>query len=236
MNLLSVRGLTIDFVSAVLSYTDHMKELVTRFGGDDRLKRKVIALLFCEPSTRTRCSFQAAVQRLGGSVILVEGDGSSMKKGETLQDTTQTLACYCDLIVIRHPEKGSAQTAAQHSRVPVINAGKHLTTDKYLLFHRHAKIIQTFVCNTFNAIHTKMANFQVMAPESTQLRPCWTCIQSKQSWGASGERTRSTPWSSHWWATSSTGKHDAMEHDRQLHFMIHRAHVCSSNNSPILLK
>lgn len=125
MHFLTVRGLSIEIITSILSCADGMKKLVEAQGGDERLKNKVMALLFCEPSTRTRCSFQAAMQRLGGTVIHVDGDASSMKKGETLQDTIETLSCYCDLITMRHPEKGSAQEAANHSSVPVINAGSN---------------------------------------------------------------------------------------------------------------
>lgn len=125
MNLLSVHGLSMEFVESVLTHAHDMQTLVEIQGGDERLKHRVMALLFLEPSTRTRCSFQAAMQRLGGTVINMEGEVSSMKKGESLQDTIQTLSCYCDLITIRHPEKGSAMVAAANSHLPIINAGIH---------------------------------------------------------------------------------------------------------------
>jgi aspartate carbamoyltransferase len=122
-HLLTVRGLSLDFVQQILVSAQQMKELVATKGGDDRLKHKILATAFFEPSTRTSCSFQAAMLRLGGSVITFTTESSSVKKGETLEDTIQTLACYCDAIALRHPLKGSANTAANVSSKPIINAG-----------------------------------------------------------------------------------------------------------------
>ncbi len=88
------------------------------------LKGKVLATLFFEPSTRTRLSFETAMQRLGGGVISMGSvESSSVAKGETLSDTVKTVSQYADLIVIRHPRIGSAKEAADASSVPVINAG-----------------------------------------------------------------------------------------------------------------
>eukprot|EP00607_Mallomonas_marina_P009697 CAMPEP_0182419656 /NCGR_PEP_ID=MMETSP1167-20130531/4061_1 /TAXON_ID=2988 /ORGANISM="Mallomonas Sp, Strain CCMP3275" /LENGTH=290 /DNA_ID=CAMNT_0024594689 /DNA_START=117 /DNA_END=989 /DNA_ORIENTATION=- len=100
-----------------------MKQLVSSSGGDDRLKGKVLATIFYEPSTRTACSFIAAMQRLGGSVIPIYEQTSSVKKGESFEDTIRTLASFADAIVLRHPMKGSAVTASSVSSKPVINAG-----------------------------------------------------------------------------------------------------------------
>lgn len=92
---------------------------------NNALEGKILASLFFEPSTRTRFSFESAMLRLGGQVITSENasDYSSAKKGETLEDTVRTVAGYADCIVLRHPEKGAAQRAAQVSPVPIINAG-----------------------------------------------------------------------------------------------------------------
>jgi len=85
---------------------------------------KVVATLFFEPSTRTRLSFETAIQRLGGRVIgFTDAGTSSVSKGETLKDTILTVANYADLIVMRHPIEGSARYASEVSPVPVINAG-----------------------------------------------------------------------------------------------------------------
>jgi aspartate carbamoyltransferase catalytic subunit len=90
----------------------------------DLLGGKVVAVLFFEPSTRTRLSFETAIQRLGGKVIgFTDAGSSSVKKGESLKDTIKTVAQYADLIVMRHPVEGSARYASEVSDVPVINAG-----------------------------------------------------------------------------------------------------------------
>lgn len=88
------------------------------------LEGKLVATLFFEPSTRTRLSFESAVNRLGGRVIgFSEASSSSVAKGESLKDTILTVANYSDLIVMRHPVEGSARFASEVSHVPIINAG-----------------------------------------------------------------------------------------------------------------
>jgi aspartate carbamoyltransferase catalytic subunit len=87
-------------------------------------KGKILATLFFEPSTRTRLSFEAAMLRLGGSVLgFAEPGSSSVAKGESLADTVRTVSCYADLIAMRNPKEGSALIASQYASVPVINAG-----------------------------------------------------------------------------------------------------------------
>ncbi len=89
------------------------------------LEGKLMATLFFEPSTRTRFSFEAAINRLGGSVIS-NADmmaTSSVKKRETLSDTGQVVSQLVDVIVMRHPESGAVGKLAEKSRVPVLNAG-----------------------------------------------------------------------------------------------------------------
>jgi aspartate carbamoyltransferase catalytic subunit len=88
------------------------------------LKGKVVATLFFEPSTRTRLSFETAINRLGGKIIgFTDSLSSSVTKGETLHDTIRMVSNYADLIVMRHPLEGSARYASQISKVPIINAG-----------------------------------------------------------------------------------------------------------------
>jgi aspartate carbamoyltransferase catalytic subunit len=91
----------------------------------DTLHGKVIASLFFETSTRTRLSFETAVHRLGGSIVGFAGiEGTSMhKKGESFEDTIRMVDGYADAIVMRHPEIGSAQRAADVAKHIVINAG-----------------------------------------------------------------------------------------------------------------
>lgn len=88
------------------------------------LTGKVIATLFFEPSTRTRLSFESAINRLGGRVVgFTDSSSSSVTKGETLKDTIKTVSNYCDLIIMRHPLEGSTKYASEVATVPVINAG-----------------------------------------------------------------------------------------------------------------
>lgn len=89
------------------------------------LKNKVIASCFFEASTRTRLSFETAVQRLGGSVIgFADGGNTSLgKKGETLADSVRIISSYSDAFFMRHPQEGAARLASEYSSVPVINGG-----------------------------------------------------------------------------------------------------------------
>lgn len=90
----------------------------------DILKGYVIATLFFEPSTRTRLSFETAINGLGGRVIGFSDKGAtSASKGETLHDTIKMVSNYADLIVMRHPLEGSARLASEVSSVPIVNAG-----------------------------------------------------------------------------------------------------------------
>ena len=85
---------------------------------------KKLATLFYEPSTRTRLSFEAAMLNLGGSVLgFSSADSSSAAKGESVADTIRVLSCYADICAMRHPKEGAPLVAANHSSVPVINAG-----------------------------------------------------------------------------------------------------------------
>ena len=89
------------------------------------LRNLTLATIFYEPSTRTRLSFETAIQNLGGHLITTEnaGEFSSAIKGESLEDTIKVINAYADGIVLRHPEKGAAQRAAEVSDVPILNAG-----------------------------------------------------------------------------------------------------------------
>jgi len=88
------------------------------------LEDYVVASLFFEPSTRTRLSFETAVSRLGGRIIgFSDTSSTSVKKGESMKDTITMVSGYSDLIVMRHPQAGSARYASEVASVPVINAG-----------------------------------------------------------------------------------------------------------------
>ena len=90
----------------------------------DACKRKKLATLFFEPSTRTRLSFEAAMLELGGSVIgFSEASSSSASKGESVADTAKMISCYADIMAMRHPKEGAPYVAARAASIPVINAG-----------------------------------------------------------------------------------------------------------------
>ena len=119
---------------SLVSITDYTKEeylnilaLAAEFEknpNQEILKGKLIATLFFEPSTRTRLSFETAVNRLSGRVIgFADANSSSVTKGETLKDTIKMVTNYVDLIVMRHPIEGAARYASEMATVPVINAG-----------------------------------------------------------------------------------------------------------------
>ncbi|HMB22921.1 MAG TPA: aspartate carbamoyltransferase [Anaerolineales bacterium] len=123
-DILSVKQFSRDDLEYVFGVAHEMRGMVARVGTFDLLKGKILANLFYEPSTRTSSSFTAAMERLGGSVIPInEVKYSSVSKGESLPDTIRTLECYADVIVLRHPETGSAAIAAKAASKPVINAG-----------------------------------------------------------------------------------------------------------------
>jgi len=119
---------------SLISINDYSKEellkilkIAEEFEANPRqkiLSNHVIASLFFEPSTRTRLSFESAINQLGGRVIgFTDASSSSVKKGESLRDTIQTVSLYSDLIVMRHPLEGSARFASEINDTPIINAG-----------------------------------------------------------------------------------------------------------------
>ena len=119
-SLVSIDDLTTEEITRILRLAaDFEKNPI-----QDILRGKVVATLFFEPSTRTRLSFESAVNKLGGKVIgFTDSSSSSVTKGETLNDTIRTVNNYVDMIIMRHPIEGSARYASEISTVPVINAG-----------------------------------------------------------------------------------------------------------------
>ena len=102
---------------------ENMKDLVQAQGSCDLLKGKVLGNVFYENSTRTRASFETAAYRLGGNVLNISTTGTSVKKGETLQDTLRCIECYTDVLVLRHPENGSVPRVDAYLSKPLLNAG-----------------------------------------------------------------------------------------------------------------
>lgn len=122
-NILSVTQFTRQDLHLLFTVASEMKLGAVRHGVLDILRGRLLCTLFYEPSTRTSASFDAAMQKLGGRTVAIATSHSSAQKGETLQDTIRTLACYHDAIVLRHPDATSAAVAAKFSDVPIINGG-----------------------------------------------------------------------------------------------------------------
>jgi aspartate carbamoyltransferase catalytic subunit len=121
-SLISIHDYSKEDYFKILEWSDIFRKNPNEY--ENLLLGKVIATLFFEPSTRTRLSFESAVQRMGGRIIGFSDPGSSsVQKGESLKDTILTVAQYADLIVMRHPIEGSARWASEVSPIPIINAG-----------------------------------------------------------------------------------------------------------------
>jgi len=149
-DILSLDQFDIPSLLKLFSTTDHIRYLAQNSIPVDILKGTITTLLFYEPSSRTFGSFSAAIKRLGGDTvdILNPQQFSSVSKGETLEDTIRVFEAYSDLIVMRHPEKGAAQKAADAAFfIPIINAGdgvgEHPTQallDLYTLYEKFGRL------------------------------------------------------------------------------------------------
>ncbi|HXQ49240.1 MAG TPA: aspartate carbamoyltransferase [Thermoplasmata archaeon] len=123
-DVISIRDLSREEIEEVLRGTRRMIPYAEGTKIGQQLAGKLLMLAFLEPSTRTRLSFETAMQRLGGrTASITDPAASSFKKGESLYDTTRMLSAYGDAIVLRHPNEGAGRLAAQASDKPVINAG-----------------------------------------------------------------------------------------------------------------
>jgi carbamoyl-phosphate synthase/aspartate carbamoyltransferase len=122
-HITSVQQFTRADLHLLFTIAQEMRLGAQRQGCLDILKGRVLCTMFFEPSTRTSASFDAAMKRLGGEVVVINETVSSTQKGESIADTIRTLGCYGDAIVLRHPAEESIDIAAKFSSVPVINAG-----------------------------------------------------------------------------------------------------------------
>jgi len=123
-DLVSIRDLSREEIEQLLSAARKMIPIAEGAKTSSSLADKIVAMAFFEPSTRTRLSFEAAVQRLGGRCLTIADAGAtSMRKGESLYDTIRMLSSYADAIVLRHPNEGAARLAARASERPIVNAG-----------------------------------------------------------------------------------------------------------------
>jgi aspartate carbamoyltransferase catalytic subunit len=119
-SVISIADLSNEEIEEIFSLADAAEKL----RAERPASGQIMATLFYEPSTRTRLSFESAMQRLGGSVISCSDmKASSTAKGETVADTAKVVSSYADVLVIRHNWDGAVQAMAEHADVPVINAG-----------------------------------------------------------------------------------------------------------------
>jgi aspartate carbamoyltransferase catalytic subunit len=123
-DLISIRDLSREEILEILIAARRWIPVAEGRRASEALQGRLLALAFFEPSTRTRLSFETAMQRLGGRVITIaDPTSSSVAKGESLADTVRMLSSYGDALVIRHPNEGASRLAARVSDKPVINAG-----------------------------------------------------------------------------------------------------------------
>lgn len=123
-HIISTRDFSREMIDHILNAAEKMEPIARGEHRSDLLVGKILAVLFFEPSTRTRMSFETAMLRLGGDVLnLGSVDASSIAKGETLADTVRVVDGYVDAMVLRHPREGAASLASEFSRVPILNAG-----------------------------------------------------------------------------------------------------------------
>src|SRR5579864_5989257 len=123
-HLIESQQFTLPLLMELFQRTRGMERIVAR-GGTLEYQNKILANLFYQPSTRTRFCFESAMYRLGGKVLSTEQASafSSEVAGEQVEDSIRIIANYSDVIVVRHPQAGGAQRAAEVSPIPVINAG-----------------------------------------------------------------------------------------------------------------
>jgi aspartate carbamoyltransferase catalytic subunit len=123
-DIIAIRDFSKQEINYILNYAKKMVPFARGEKTTTILQGKVLSSLFFEPSTRTRLSFESAMNRLNGRVIgFADPTATSQKKGETLADTIRMADAYSDVIVIRHPLEGAARLAADFSVAPIINAG-----------------------------------------------------------------------------------------------------------------
>ncbi|MDO4746107.1 MAG: aspartate carbamoyltransferase [Bacillota bacterium] len=121
-HLIDIMELTVEEIDEMIAVAKDIIENPDDYA--EKCKRKKLATLFFEPSTRTRLSFEAAMYELGGNVIgFSEAQSSSAAKGESVADTIRTVGAYADIIAMRHPKEGAPLVASRKTIVPIINAG-----------------------------------------------------------------------------------------------------------------
>ena len=121
-SLLDIADLSVEEIDALIAKAQDIIANPEKYA--EKCRRRKLATLFYEPSTRTRLSFESAMLELGGQVIgFSEAQSSSAAKGESVADTARVISCFADIIAMRHPMEGAPRVAAMNASIPVINAG-----------------------------------------------------------------------------------------------------------------
>ena len=121
-SVISILDLSVEEIDELIARANDIIAYPDKYA--DACRRKKLATLFFEPSTRTRLSFEAAMYELGGNVLsMADAKSSSAVKGESVADTVKVISCYADIIAMRHPKEGAPYVASLNASVPVINAG-----------------------------------------------------------------------------------------------------------------
>ncbi len=188
-DIISIRDFSKTDIAHVLDVAERLEKKPERL-----MEGKILAALFYEPSTRTRLSFESAMNRLGGRVIgFADAGTSSVKKGETLADTIRTVEGYSDVIVMRNPNDGAARLAADYASIPVINAGdgsnQHPTQtllDLYTIRKKFGKLDKLKVAmigdlkygRTVHSLSYALANYDIdlhyVAPDALKMPASFT--------------------------------------------------------------
>ena len=123
-NIISIKDFKRDDIDYILNEAEKLEDVAKSKAISEDLKGKILGLMFFEPSTRTKMSFETAMKRLSGECIGFENTGSSsVSKGESIADTAKMFEGYCDALVIRHELEGVSKFISDIVNVPVINAG-----------------------------------------------------------------------------------------------------------------
>jgi aspartate carbamoyltransferase catalytic subunit len=123
-DIISIRDFSKEEIDFVLEKSSLMEKKISQGKAHSLMKNKILAILFFEPSTRTRTSFEAAMKLMGGTTVGFDTpEKSSAMKGETIADTVRVVEGYADMIVMRHPVEGSARLASEFVSIPIINGG-----------------------------------------------------------------------------------------------------------------
>jgi len=190
-SVVSINDLSDAEIRLLLDTAERMAELAARDEHPPLLEGWVLATMFFEPSTRTRLSFESAMNRLGGDVIgFAEGGSTSAMKGETLADTIRMVSGYSDVAVLRHSREGAARMCTQFATIPIINggdgAGQHPTQtllDLYTIRKHVGKIegVKVALCGdlkygrTVHSLAIALARFgahtTLVAPRTLQMPP-----------------------------------------------------------------